>query len=70
MDSMLFPHIIPYLDDINEQAKSVGAVNTVLVKDGKWIGYNTDGIGYVNGLKQIYEGIEDAYINFRCRWSK
>ena len=65
MDSMLLFHkerIIPYLDDINEQAKSVGAVNTVLVKDGKWIGYNTDGIGYVNGLKQIYEGIEDAIL--------
>ncbi|TES19327.1 shikimate dehydrogenase [Staphylococcus epidermidis] len=63
--NVTIPHkerIIPYLDDINEQAKSVGAVNTVLVKDGKWIGYNTDGIGYVNGLKQIYEGIEDAYI--------
>ncbi|MGW4297769.1 hypothetical protein ACWEH1_32750, partial [Micromonospora chersina] len=35
--NVTIPHkerIIPYLDDINEQAKSVGAVNTVLVKDG------------------------------------
>lgn len=31
--------------------KFVGVVNIVLVKDGKWIGYNIDGIGYVNGLK-------------------
>lgn len=54
--------IIPYLDDIDEQSKTVGAVNTVLIKDGKWIGYNTDGIGYVTGLKQIYDDLKHAYI--------
>lgn len=31
--------------------KKIGAVNTVLCKNGKWIGYNTDGIGYVRSLQ-------------------
>ncbi len=39
-----------------------GAVNTVLIKDGKWIGYNTDGIGYVKGLHSVYPDLENAYI--------
>src|SRR5690625_2821476 len=37
--------ILSYLDEIDGTAQTVGAVNTVLNKDGKWIGYNTDGIG-------------------------
>ena len=50
------------MDEIDEQSKTVGAVNTVLIKDGKWIGYNTDGIGYVTGLRQVYDDLESAYI--------
>jgi len=46
--------IIPYLQEIDEQAKQIGAVNTVLCKNGKWIGYNTDGIGYVRSLQHHY----------------
>ncbi|MBL7565139.1 shikimate dehydrogenase [Staphylococcus saccharolyticus] len=63
--NITIPHkerILPFLDDINEQSKSVGAVNTVLIRDGKWIGYNTDGIGYVSGLNNIYEDLEETYI--------
>lgn len=37
--------IIPYLDEIDGKAKEIGAVNTVLRKDGKLIGYNTDLFG-------------------------
>lgn len=47
------PHkerIIPYLDELTKEAETMGAVNTVLKKDGRWIGYNTDGIGYVRSL--------------------
>lgn len=63
--NVTIPHkerIIPYLDELDHQAELVGAVNTVVIKDGKWIGYNTDGIGYVTGLKQIYDDLENAYI--------
>lgn len=37
--------VIDYLDEIEDVAKSIGAVNTVLNKGGKLIGYNTDYIG-------------------------
>src|SRR5699024_6191136 len=49
--------IIPYLDEIDEDAKAMGAVNTVLNKDGKWIGFNTDGKGYVRSLQHAYPQI-------------
>lgn len=42
--------IIPFLDRLDVQAEKMGAVNTVLFKNGEWIGYNTDGIGYVRSL--------------------
>jgi shikimate dehydrogenase len=34
--------IIPYLDELSAEAKAVGAVNCVVVRDGKTVGYNTD----------------------------
>ena len=34
--------VIPYLDSIDGSARAIGAVNTVLCRDGKLIGYNTD----------------------------
>ena len=46
--------IITYLDEVDAYAQKIGAVNTVLCKDGKWIGYNTDGIGYVRSLESKY----------------
>lgn len=49
--------IIAYLDEVDAYAQKIGAVNTVLCKDGKWIGYNTDGIGYVRSLESKYPGI-------------
>ena len=42
------PHkqnIIKYLDEIKNEAKIIGAVNSVLIKDNKFIGYNTDWYG-------------------------
>lgn len=43
--------IIPFLNEVDEQAEKIGAVNTVLCKNDKWIGFNTDGIGYVRALQ-------------------
>lgn len=47
------PHkesIIKYLDDMDETAKEIGAVNTVLNNNGKLKGYNTDWKGAMNAL--------------------
>ena len=37
--------VIPYLDYIDDSAKLIGAVNTIVNKDGKLFGYNTDFLG-------------------------
>lgn len=42
--------IIEYLDELDDSVKKIGAVNTVLNDNGRWIGYNTDGLGYVKSL--------------------
>tara|TARA_B100000700_G_C14741645_1_gene713317 strand:+ start:36 stop:839 length:804 start_codon:yes stop_codon:yes gene_type:complete len=43
--------IIYKLDDIDEHAKNIGAVNQVIKKNDKWLGKNTDWIGFTNAIK-------------------
>lgn len=45
--------VIPYLDDLTESARLIGAVNTVLHQDGLLIGHNTDGIGFFKSLETL-----------------
>ena len=50
------PHkvkVIEYLDDLGESASLMGAVNCVVRRDGKWIGENTDGKGFVSSLQEL-----------------
>ncbi|MGE6364389.1 shikimate dehydrogenase [Bacillus paramycoides] len=50
------PHkvaIMEYLDEVAPLAEQIGAVNTVVHREGKLIGYNTDGIGFVRALQSI-----------------
>lgn len=42
--------IIPFLDDLDSPANTIGAVNTVVVKNGRLIGYNTDFEGFKSSL--------------------
>lgn len=42
--------IIPYLSELDETAKAVGAVNTIKFIDGKLIGFNTDSWGFAKSL--------------------
>lgn len=44
--------IIPWLDELTEAARIIGAVNTVVEKDGRYIGENTDGKGFVRALSK------------------
>lgn len=53
--NVTIPHkveIMKYLDEIDEYAKLIGAVNTVAIKDGRLIGYNTDGIGFKRSFEE------------------
>ena len=54
--SVTIPHkssIIPLLDQVDDLARTIGAVNTVVLEQGKWIGYNTDVDGAMQPLEQI-----------------
>ena len=42
--------VIPYLDELSDEARLIGAVNTVVNHDGILIGYNTDGKGFFKSL--------------------
>ena len=56
------PHkqnVIKYLDEIKEEAKIIGAVNSVLIKDNNYIGYNTD-----------WHGIERPFIERGIKLTK
>lgn len=45
--------IIPFLDELNEEAKAIGAVNTIKFVRGNKIGYNTDAYGFEMSLKPL-----------------
>jgi len=53
--NLTIPHkeaIIPLLHDIDPTAKQIGAVNTVIIKDGKLIGCNTDAYGFWENIRE------------------
>jgi shikimate dehydrogenase len=53
--NVTIPHkvaVMELMDELDETAAAIGAVNTVVHRDGRLIGYNTDGIGYVRSLKE------------------
>ncbi|MDH7577845.1 MAG: shikimate dehydrogenase [Bacillota bacterium] len=57
--NITIPHkeqVIPYLDEVDREARLIGAVNTILNQNGRLIGYNTDGAGFLLSL--------NAEINF------
>lgn len=59
--NLTMPHkvnVLPYLDELSEAAGIIGAVNTVIHKDGKLYGENTDGKGFVIALKNTGTGLE------------
>lgn len=63
--NVTIPHkerIINYLDGMSDEARAIGAVNTVKVENGKWMGYNTDGTGFVKGLQVKYGDLTGAHI--------
>ena len=52
--NVTIPHkraIMPLLDEIDEDAAVIGAVNTVVNKDGRLKGYNTDVLGFLRPFK-------------------
>jgi shikimate dehydrogenase len=63
--NVTIPHksaIIPFLDGVDELALSIGAVNTVVNDNGKLIGYNTDGYGFLKGLEPYFLSFTDKKV--------
>jgi shikimate dehydrogenase len=61
--NVTIPHkvaVMEYLDELDDSAATIGATNTVVNSDGRLIGYNTDGIGAMEALR-------DAGIDTRGR---
>ncbi len=61
------PHkvaVIEHLDGLGESAELMGAVNCVVERDGKLIGENTDGKGFVSSLKEITEPAGKSVVIF------
>ena len=49
--------IIPYLDEIDAEARAIGAVNTIVFKDEKSTGFNTDAFGFQQSIKPFFHGL-------------
>jgi len=43
--------VLPLLDEIDEQASLIGAVNTIAKRDDKLVGFNTDAYGFITALR-------------------
>lgn len=50
--------VIPLLDELSDEARAMGAVNTVVHRDGRLIGHNTDGSGWRWGFERQLPGAD------------
>lgn len=54
--AVTMPHkqtVMPLLDDISAEARTIGSVNTIVNQEGKLNGYNTDVVGVSDALKDV-----------------
>ena len=54
--------VIPYLDYIDDNAKNINAVNTIINKDGKLYGYNTDILGVLDTFSYFNINLKDKNV--------
>lgn len=53
--NVTIPHklaVMPLMDELTDTAKAIGAVNTIINKEGKLLGHNTDATGYLRALQE------------------
>ena len=63
--NVTIPHklaVLPYLDEISDDARLLGAVNTVVPREGRLLGYNTDGQGFLRSLEATGEPISGSAV--------
>ncbi len=54
--------VIPLLDELSEEARAIGAVNTVVINRGRLVGHNTDGTGWSWGFQRALPGANLARV--------
>jgi shikimate dehydrogenase len=54
--------VIPLLDGLSDEAKAMGAVNTIVRRDGKLVGHNTDSPGWAWGFKRALPGADLSHV--------
>lgn len=57
--------VLEHLDEISQNARDIGAVNTVVIRDGKFHGYNTDASGSAAASPK---GCPEPTSNRSCSW--
>ena len=63
--NVTIPHkqaIIPFLDELSEDSRAIGAVNTIVLHQGKKYGFNTDWQGFTLDIKPQISGISRALV--------
>ena len=63
--NVTIPHkvaVMEHLDGIDPSALKIGAVNTIVIEDGRLKGYNTDGIGALRGITEAYGDVGEARV--------
>jgi shikimate dehydrogenase len=50
--------VIPLLDELSDEARVMGAVNTIVHRNGRLIGHNTDGPGWRWGFERVLPGAD------------
>jgi shikimate dehydrogenase len=63
--NVTLPHkesILPLLDELDPDAKLIGAVNTVLSRNGALIGYNTDVTGFLQCVEPVRSRIQEGHV--------
>ena len=54
--------VLALLDELSDEARGIGAVNTVVFKDGKRIGHNTDCLGFAEGFRRNLHDVARARV--------
>lgn len=65
--SVTIPHketVIQYLDELDETAREIGAVNCIKIENGKPKGYNTDAFGFRQSLRPFLDSNHDKALIF------
>lgn len=63
--NLTVPHkeaVLPLVDEVTPAARAIGAVNTVVREDGRYIGHNTDAPGLVRSLEEAGVQVDGARV--------